>query len=199
MSFKVKDHFYKKAKKEKYLARSVYKLEEIDKKFKILQRGMRVLDLGYHPGSWAQYASKVVAERGLVVGVDLRPGGPRLGQLKNVKTYQNDVYTLCSPEDVEEKTPFDVVLSDMAPKTTGIKSVDQAKSLELVKRAFDLMPTFLRPGGDAVAKVFEGPESHLFMAQIGKQFDWVGNFKPQSTRSVSKEFFIVMKGFCPPA
>ena len=87
MSFKVKDHFYKKAKQDKFLARSIYKLEEIDKKNKILKQGDRILDLGYYPGSWVQYSSKKVGEKGVVIGIDIQPINKKLSHLKNVTLF----------------------------------------------------------------------------------------------------------------
>ena len=94
MSFKVKDHYFKKAKKENFYARSVYKLEEIDQKFKILKTGNYVLDLGYHPGSWIQYSSKVVGKVGTVVGIDIRRLNESLKRLENVEVYEKDAFTV---------------------------------------------------------------------------------------------------------
>ena len=195
MPFKVKDHFYKQAKKQKYFARSVYKLEEINKKFKVLNEGGRVLDLGYHPGSWIQYASQIVGERGVVVGVDLRPVHKQLLFRANVKLYQKDIHELCSLADIGEGQKFDTMLSDMAPKTTGIKTVDQAQSLELVEQAFKILPAFLQKGGNFVFKLFESSEAHAFLRGIGKEFSSFHRIRPQSTRSISKEFFAIGESF----
>ncbi|MBP5295730.1 MAG: hypothetical protein J6Y94_00155, partial [Bacteriovoracaceae bacterium] len=128
MTFKVHDYYFKKAKEEKFLARSVYKLEEINQKFKILKKNDQVLDLGYYPGSWIQYTSSVIGKQGQILGVDLQEVNKDLAALKNVTLMQDDVFAL-TPEKVQGppfhiRLPFDVVLSDMAPKTSGIRSVD---------------------------------------------------------------------------
>ena len=91
MGFKVKDHYFNKAKKENYLARSIYKLEEIDQKYKLLKKGDYVFDLGYHPGSWTQYTSRVVGNEGKVVGIDIRPLNTKLNGMPNVAVYEKDV------------------------------------------------------------------------------------------------------------
>ena len=195
MPFKVKDHFYKKAKKENYLARSVYKLEEINKKFKILKRGSKVLDLGYYPGSWVQYASQIVGEQGLVVGVDLQPVNKELLELKNVQIYQKDINEISSLNDFQITGPFDIVLADLAPKTTGIKLTDQANSLALLEQVFKILPLFLRPNGYVVAKIFDSPEAQLCLRGIKNSFESLKRVRPKSTRSVSKEFFVIGKKF----
>ena len=195
MTFKVKDYFYRKAKSEDFLARSIYKLEEIDKKFGILKRSDRVLDLGCHPGSWTQYASEIVGKKGRVVGVDQRYVSEKIIQLSNVKFCQGDVFKIDSLDNLGEADKFSVVLSDMAPQTTGMKEVDQARSLELVMRVMDFLPVSLRQGGRAVVKVFESQEAHGFLKGVSSCFDSVHFFKPHSTRSVSKEFFAIAKGF----
>ena len=128
MTFKVKDHFFHKAKKDNFLARSVYKLEEIDLRFKILKKDDQVIDLGYHPGSWIQYTSQKVGPNGMVIGADIRDINTKLSNLKNVRVYQKDVLEIQSMEELGVKDQFDVVLSDMAPNSTGIQSVEQARS-----------------------------------------------------------------------
>ena len=139
MSFKVKDHYYNKAKKDKFLARSIYKLEEIDKKHKVIKKADKVLDLGYYPGSWVQYTSGKVGELGKVIGIDIQPVNKKLSSLKNVSLFEKDIFEVSSLEDIGLKEPFDVVLSDMAPKTTGIKRVDQDRSLvSLLKMCLNL-------------------------------------------------------------
>ena len=196
MSFKVKDHFYQKAKQENYLARSVYKLAEINKKFKVLKRGDQVLDLGYYPGSWVQYASQIVSTSGVVVGVDLQPINEKLLQLKNVQMHQQDIYEISSLNDFQVSGQFNVILSDLAPKVTGVKMVDQAKSLALLEQVFKILQVFLHRDGNIVAKVFDSPEAQLLLHKMEDRFDSLSRIRPRSTRSVSKEFFIVGKFFC---
>lgn len=195
MTFKVKDYYFHKAKKDNFLARSVYKLEEIDQRFKILQSSFQVLDLGYSPGSWVQYTSKKVGHKGLVVGVDLKEINRQLLELPNVRLFQRDAFLVEKLEDLFVDKPFDVVLSDMAPNTTGIKSVDQARSLDLVEKVFSILPTVLRESGHLVVKVFDGPGAHEFIKEHKKSFQKIEILRPKSTRSVSKEFFVIAKGF----
>ena len=195
MSFKVKDHYYNKAKKDKFLARSVYKLEEIDKKNNIINKGDRVLDLGYYPGSWIQYTSNKVGEKGSVVGIDIQPVNKKLSSLKNVTLFENDIFDINSLEDISLENHFDVVLSDMAPKTTGIKRVDQDRSLGLVENVFESLPIFLRHGGNFIIKVFDSQDAQNFLKSKKGLFGNYTFLKPKSTRSVSKEFFVIGKDF----
>ena len=195
MSFKVKDHYYNKAKKDKFLARSVYKLEEIDKKNNIINKGDRVLDLGYYPGSWIQYTSNKVGEKGSVVGIDIQPVNKKLSSLKNVTLFENDIFDINSLEDISLENHFDVVLSDMAPKTTGIKRVDQDRSLALVENVFESLPIFLRHGGNFIIKVFDSQDAQNFLKSKKGLFENYTFLKPKSTRSVSKEFFVIGKDF----
>lgn len=197
MNFKVKDHFFHKAKKENFLARSVYKLEEIDERFKILSKDDQVIDLGYHPGSWIQYTSQKVGVNGMVIGADVRDINNKLSNLKNVRVYQKDVLEIQSMEELGVSEQFDVVLSDMAPNTTGIQSVDQARSLNLVEMVFFLLPKFLKPGGNVVVKVFESNDAQVFLKEQKKHFSEFHYLRPQSTRSVSKEYFVIGKNFRP--
>lgn len=195
MGFKVQDHYFKKAKKENYLARSVYKLEEIDKKYKIYSKGASVLDLGYHPGSWIQYSSRTVGPEGQVVGIDIRPLNKNLFSLKNVRVYEQDIFEVNDLSILEVDEAFDIVVSDMAPNTTGVRSVDQLRSLNLVEQVFYHLPIFLKDGGNFVIKVFDGHEAQQFLKSQRKLFKEFHYLKPKSTRSVSKEFFVIGKGF----
>jgi 23S rRNA (uridine2552-2'-O)-methyltransferase len=195
MGFKVKDHYYKKAKSEKYLARSIYKLEEIDKKYKVIKKKDIVLDLGYYPGSWTQYISKAVTDNGKVVGIDIQEVNKKLSHLSNVQLYEKDINDVNDLSDLGVETQFDVVVSDMAPKTTGIKSVDQARSLELVEMVFGHLPKFLKVEGNFVIKVFDSQDAQKFLTSQKKRFKKFQYLKPKSTRSVSKEFFVIGLGF----
>lgn len=195
MGFKVKDHYFKKAKKENFLARSVYKLEEIDNKFKILGEGDHVVDFGYHPGSWVQYTAKKVGSKGLVVGIDIKPINKKLTPLKNVNLYEKSIFDVDVLSDLERDDLFDVVLSDMAPNTTGIRSVDQDRSLNLIEEVFHILPKFLKPGGNMVIKVFDSHQAQTFLKENKKVFEEFQFLKPKSTRSVSKEFFAIGKRY----
>lgn len=192
--FKVKDHYYQKAKNENYLARSIYKLEEIDQRFKVIKKGAFVLDLGYYPGSWVQYTAPKVGPEGRVVGIDIQPVNKKL-LLPNLVLFQKDIFDVKGPADLDSDKHFDVVLSDMAPSTTGIKSLDQDRSLMLVEAVFGLLPLTLRPGGHFVIKVFESNDAQTFLKAQKSRFNEFHYLRPKSTRSVSKEFFVIGKGF----
>jgi 23S rRNA (uridine2552-2'-O)-methyltransferase len=192
--FKVKDHYYQKAKNENYLARSIYKLEEIDQRFKVIKPGSLVLDLGYYPGSWVQYSVPKVGPQGRVVGIDIQPVNKKL-QFPNLTLFQKDIFDVKGPADLDSDRHFDVVLSDMAPSTTGIRNLDQDRSLMLVEAVFGLLPLTLRPGGNFVIKVFESHVAQVFLKAQKNRFNDFEYLRPKSTRSVSKEFFVIGKGF----
>lgn len=195
MGFKVKDHYFKKAKKENFLARSVYKLEEIDQKYSVMRPGDSVVDFGYHPGSWIQYTSKKVGNDGKVRGIDIKPVNNKISNLSNVILFEKSIFDVNVLEDLEMDSLFDVVLSDMAPNTTGIKSVDQDRSMNLVEEVFRLIPSFLKPNGHFVIKVFDSHQAQVFLKENKKLFKEFNLLKPKSTRSVSKEFFAIGKGY----
>lgn len=194
-NFKVKDHYFNKAKNENYLARSIYKLEEIDEKYKILRPGNVVVDFGYHPGSWIQYTSKVIGDNGKVVGIDVREVNKKLSGIKNVRVFQKDIFDIHDLRQLDVEDQFDVVLSDMAPNTTGIKSLDQDRSLNLVESVFGLLPKFLKPGGHFVIKVFDSQNAQNYLKNQKNLFKEFHYLKPKSTRSISKEFFVIGKNF----
>ncbi len=194
MAYNPKDHYFKKAKKENFAARSVFKLEEIDQRFKLFKPGQVVLDLGASPGSWSQYSSKKIGNRGRVLGVDLSPVTVKL---ENAVFIQADLRDLQLEEIFKEhgfEPPFDLVLSDMAPRTTGIRFADQAKSFELCELALDVARKFLKPGGHFVCKLFHSDEFSKLRDEIKKSFDKFEAVKPDSTRSISKEIFLVGLG-----
>ncbi len=194
-NFKVKDHYFNKAKSENFLARSVYKLEEVDEKYHVLKPGMKVVDLGYFPGSWIQYTSKVIGDKGLVIGIDIQEVNKQLTGIKNVQVYQKDIFDILDLAQLNVSEPFDVVLSDMAPKTTGMKTLDQDRSLNLVESVFGLLPRFLKPGGNFVIKVFDSQHAQNYLKDQKNIFSEFHYLKPKSTRSVSKEFFVIGKNF----
>ena len=195
MAFKVKDHYFKKAKKENFLARSIYKLEEIDQKYRVIGKGDKVVDLGYHPGSWVQYTQKVVGLEGKVVGIDIKEVNRKLLNLKNVDLFEKSIFDVHEIKDLGMQDKFDVVLSDMAPNTTGIRSVDQDRSLNLVEAVIFLLPKFLKPGGNLIIKVFDSDKAQKYLKGQKDLFKSLSYLKPRSTRSVSKEFFVIGKGY----
>ena len=184
------DKLSRRAKAEGYAARSVYKLEELDRRFRLLTRGARVLDLGCHPGSWLRYAATRVGPGGIVIGIDrveTEPPAP------NVSTMVGDVLSI-EPNAVDaEGTGFDVVLSDMAPDTTGIRMTDQARSAELTARALDLALALLRPGGHLVAKVFQGPDVQDLVRAARAGFADARTARASATRKESSEVYLVAR------
>jgi len=195
--YPLQDHYFQRAKKEHYLARAVYKLEEIQKKYKLLHHGNRVLDLGAYPGSWMQYTSGVVGRTGLVVGADLKEIEHSFPDY--VVVLQRDVF---EPEFLEEMlrshAPFDVVLSDMAPSTSGIRVADSARSALLFERALYVACSALKPRGHFLAKIFQGAEFHDLLMEVKKQFEWVKVVKPDASRKQSKEIYILAMRFKKP-
>jgi 23S rRNA (uridine2552-2'-O)-methyltransferase len=190
MAFTVQDHYFHKAKKQHYLARAVYKLEEIQKKYKILRAGDRVLDLGAAPGSWIQLAGGVVGRSGLIVGIDLKPIEHVFPN--RVVTLQGDIFDREFVEAaLRDHLPFDVVLSDMAPATSGIKVADSARSALLFERALEIARWALEPGGTFLAKIFHGSEFHRLLAELKKQFGLTRVIRPEATRKQSREIYIL--------
>ncbi len=188
----VQDHYFKKAKREGLAARSAYKLEEIDKRRRLLRPGARVLDLGSAPGSWLQYAASVIGERGLLTGVDLQPITANLPSF--VRCIQGDVFQL-SPADLDGGAgQFDVILSDMAPKTTGIPSADAARSADLVDRVLTLSRELLRPKGKLLVKVLQGGGFPELRKSAENLFDTVRVEKPRASRKESVELFLLGEG-----
>ena len=186
------DYYARRAREERYPARSVYKLEEIQKKFGVLKTGTKVLDLGCCPGSWLLFASKVVGDRGLVFGVDITPLTLQLPF--NVRFVQHDVLAWNESFLETVGTNFQTVLSDMAPSTSGSKFVDAQKSLQLGESALAISARVLRPGGAFVCKIFHGSDFKPFSDKVGKSFSRVAHFKPKSSRKASKEVYIVGLG-----
>ena len=196
------DAFYRKAKEEGFLARSVYKLQEIDRDFSLIRRADWVLDLGCAPGSWLQYAERKVREHGgRLVGIDLLPVRTSFGS--HVKILQADLYetkvedlmppgTLAPRKDPTR--PFDVVMSDMAPNTTGIRSVDQARSMALAEYALELSANLLAPGGRFVVKIFEGGDFKAYLERAKEIFKEVKVRRPKGTRVGSIETYVVGLG-----
>ncbi|MEK2690771.1 RlmE family RNA methyltransferase [Bdellovibrio sp. GT3] len=192
MTYNPRDRYFKKAKEEGFAARSVFKLEEIDKKYKIFKgSGQTVLDLGASPGSWSQYASKVVGAKGRVLGVDLSPVTVKLPNAVFIQADLRDLNLEDTFRDHGFHPPFDIVMSDMAPKTTGIRMTDQARSMELCELALDVARKFLRKDGHFVCKLFHSDDFAKLREEIKKSFAKCEVMKPDSTRKISKEIFLI--------
>ncbi|MFT3700290.1 MAG: RlmE family RNA methyltransferase [Kofleriaceae bacterium] len=185
------DAFHQKAKKEGFLARAVYKLGEIDDKQELFKPGMRVLDLGCAPGSWLQYARTKVGRDGVLVGLDRAPIKDGSGARIEV----GDVLTIDLAVLKGDLTNFDVVLSDMAPDTSGIRSMDQARSEALFERALEIARLTLAPGGNFVGKLFMGPEFKKLCEEVRRSFTQMKTQKPASSRQISIEQYVIGKGF----
>ena len=183
------DHYSRKAKKDKYAARSVYKLEEIQKKHQLIKKGDRVLDLGCAPGSWLQFVARQTGPGGRVVGVDLKPVTIQLPA--HVTAITSDIDDLLQDEAGPLGAPFKVVLSDMAPATTGNKHADAVRSFVLCETALAVAEKMLQPGGHFVCKIFQGEDFKAFCDMVKAGFSRMHIFKPQSSRKGSKEIFII--------
>jgi 23S rRNA (uridine2552-2'-O)-methyltransferase len=186
--YKRADHFTREAKAAGFPARSVFKLEEIDRRVRILRAGMRVLDLGASPGSWALYAAQKVGGGGKVLAIDLKPLETALPA--NVQFVQGDAFAIADSQ-MAALAPYDVVLSDMAPSTTGNRLGDQTRSYELFMRALQVGGTLLKPGGSFVGKIFMGEDLPNARAEVRKLFASERLIRPEGTRSVSYEIFVV--------
>ncbi len=186
------DRFHQKAKQEGFRARSVFKLEEIDERLGLLRPGDRVLDLGCAPGSWLQYARTRVGPGGALVGIDRFSLDP---PLPGARTLVGDVLSIEPTELLGELKAFDVVLSDMAPDTTGVRHLDQARSELLFERALDIAEATLAIGGSFVGKLFQGPDFHKLVVRCRQRFDQVKIIKPEGSRTRSIEQYVVGRGY----
>ncbi len=190
-----RDHYFLKAKRENYPARSVYKLKELDAKFRLLKPGMKVLDLGAAPGSWSLGVAEKVGSKGLVLACDIQ--STETAFPPQVLFMQEDVFQRSTAFEAKlaELGPFDLVISDMAPRTTGTRFTDQARSLELTLEALAVACLHLKQGGNFVVKIFMGPDIQDLLTPMRKAFSSVKSFKPKSSRAESKETFFTGLGF----
>jgi len=166
----------------------VYKLEEIDRRVRLLRRGQRVLDLGASPGSWSIYAAEKVGLEGKVLGLDIKP--PTAAAPANVELREADIYEVTA-EDLGGPESFDIVLSDMAPNTTGVRFTDQCRSFDLFMQALVISEAVLTPGGAFVGKLFQGPDFEAARARLVELFAKHRVIRPKATRSESIEVFLV--------
>ena len=184
------DHYGKKAKSQGYAARSVYKLEEVQKRFQIIPRNGRILDLGCSPGSWSNYAKRVGGADTQLVGVDLTEVPGFLGQ-----QFVGSIFDI-STEDLRVALggAADLVMSDMAPATTGNRFTDHVRQIELAEQARVLASSLLAPGGNFIAKVFEGEDAQGLIERIRRDYGKTKRVKPKAVRKESVEFFVVGMG-----
>jgi 23S rRNA (uridine2552-2'-O)-methyltransferase len=192
--YRPKDHYFQRAKQRGFRARSAFKLEELVQRFGLVRPGARVLDLGAAPGGFLQVVAKTVGPSGLAVGVDLVPLRPFNEAW--VRTAVVDVLADDARAQVEAvaEGPYDAVLSDMAPKTTGVRATDEARSLRLAERALELAQALGKPGSSFVAKLFMGGDFETFRARLREAYREVKVVRPEATRSSSIEVYLVGLG-----
>ena len=185
-----RDIYVRKSKVDGYRARSAYKLIEIDEKFKIFKGGLSVIDIGAAPGSWSQYSSKVI-KNGKLISIDLK----RMEPIGNSVQIQGDFTESKIQQEIKNNlsTKVDVVLSDMAVNTTGIKNIDSIQTGELCKEAMVFAKEMIKENGYFISKIFMGGTFNEIVAEGKKFFKEVKVFKPKSSRKVSKESFIICR------
>lgn len=188
------DYWTKKAFKEGYPARSVYKLEEINKKFSLFTLSAHILDLGAAPGSWTSFLLKNLNKNATIVSVDLKPLDDKIKD-ERLTFIQGDMLDKNVIAKIEEKSPFDAVICDVAPYTTGNKALDVARQNDLAFMAKDYAKKMLKEGGGFVTKIFQGQEMNLLVKELKNTFEIVRTFKPIACRKNSIETYIIGKNF----
>ena len=185
-----RDTYVRQSKVDGYRARSAYKLKEIDEKFRIFKGGMSVVDIGAAPGSWSQYVAKVV-KSGKIISIDLK----EMEKIENTLQIQGDFTLVDTQNQIKEylKKKPDVVMSDMAVNTTGIKNIDSIQTGELCKEAMVFSKDVISEKGFFISKIFMGSTFNEIVALGKKLFKEVKVFKPKSSRKDSKESFIICK------
>jgi 23S rRNA (uridine2552-2'-O)-methyltransferase len=195
-TYERKDHFHQRAKREGFRSRAAYKLAELQRAHPLLRRGQRVVDLGCWPGGWLQVAADAVGPSGRVVGVDLAAIDP---PLKN-----ENVVALCgdlSEGRVEEEIlaalggAADVLLSDAAPKLTGVRAVDRAREEALLEAVEARVPRLLRPGGTLLLKILEGPEAQAVERRIRAGFERAKTVRVSASRRGTTERYLLARGY----
>ena len=187
------DHYTLQARKEGYPARSVYKLQEIQSKFRILPKEGKVLDIGAAPGSWSLYVSRTLKKGSRIVSVDLKPLGPGI-QIAGMTFFQTDAFSEKFLKEAEKEGPFDAVISDAAPATTGNRTVDTGRSFTLAFKVIEAANKLLKEGGSLVVKVFQGGDEQELLSIVKKGYNSAKLFKPKASRKESFEIFIIGKG-----
>jgi len=185
------DHYTYQAKQDNYPARSVYKLKEMQAKHSLIRKGNRILDLGCAPGSWMMFVSEIVGQSGFVTGIDLKKVDIKINAPHTVLA--EDIFSV-KDWDTLSGSPFDVVLSDMAPNTTGRKDIDALRSFQLCEVALAMAQRHLKSGGNFVCKIFQGADTRDMIDAVKKIFSQHRLFRPKSTRKASKEVYIIGMG-----
>lgn len=194
LSRHLSDPFVKQAQKEGYRSRSAYKLIELNEKDRLFRPGMRVMDLGSAPGGWSQVAGRFVGSKGRVLATDILP----MDALTNVDFIQGDFTAEATVQKLLDWLGggrFDLIISDIAPNITGIDVADQASSMYFLELALDTVRKTLKPGGNFVAKMFQGSGSDAYLKELRQHFAKVLIRKPAASRKESREVYLVAKGF----
>ncbi len=195
MPYQPRDGFFRKAKREGYRSRAAYKLLEINRRFRLIRTGHAVVDLGAAPGGWLQVASGLAGSRGRVLGFDLQPIQPF--SRENVATFELDILAEDAAERIGEMLgcPVDCVLSDMAPRLSGIRDADHRRALDLGRKAFEIARTVLKPRGAFLFKTFTGVDVEGLVGEVSNRFHEVQRVRSAATREGSSEIYVAAKGF----
>lgn len=188
------DPYVKQAQKDGYRSRASYKLLDIQEKDRILRNGMTVIDLGAAPGGWSQVVSRVIGEKGRLIASDILP----MDTIVDVTFIQGDFTEDAVFEELlaaVNNQPVDLVISDMAPNMTGMRSVDQVKAMFLCELALDFASKVLKPGGDFLIKIFQGEGFDSYLQSVRQAFEKVQMRKPSSSRGRSREQYLLARGF----
>jgi 23S rRNA (uridine2552-2'-O)-methyltransferase len=195
MTYKLHDRYFAKAKQEGYRSRAAYKLLELQRRFRLMRPGDFVVDLGAAPGGWLQVAAAIVGPAGKVIGVDLQS----IGNFResNIFLLQGDITTAATRAKIKELIggPAHCVLSDMAPKLSGIRDADLARCLDLNRAALAVAAQLLRPGGSLLVKSFDSDDLQTFTQELQKVFSSVQRTRPEASRQGSSEFYFCAKDF----
>lgn len=189
-----RDPYVQKARKAGARSRAIFKLEELDRRDRLLKPGMTVVDLGAAPGGWSQYAAQRVGAGGRVIALDILPLDP----IPGVDVLQGDFTEAAVLQELEDRLghrPVNLVISDMAPNMTGIAITDQARSMMLAELALEFATQHLRTGGDFLVKTFQGAGFTEFLRDLRRRFGEVLSRKPPASRSESREIYLLGRGF----
>ncbi len=197
MAYERKDPYYARAKAAGYRSRAAYKLRQMSQRYQLIGRGAHVVDLGAWPGGWLQVAGELTGPEGRVVGVDVQPIDP-IGP-SHVSTVVGDVRERAVEQAVRERCRgrVDVVLSDLAPRLSGVRDRDVARASELAHVAFDIAQRLLVPGGSLLLKLFSSDEANALVAAARRAFERVKLTKPEASRKQSSELYLVCQGLKP--
>lgn len=187
------DEYVQRAQREGWRSRAVYKLEELDQKYRLLKPGMAVVDLGAAPGGWSQYAARALGARGRVIALDILPMDPLPGVTFLEGDFRDEA-VLARLEAALGAHEIDLVMSDMAPNISGMGAVDQPRAMYLVELAADFARQHLRQGGTFVAKAFQGEGFDALAQDLRRDFARVAVRKPKASRPRSREVYLVATG-----